>query len=63
MEANAFDMIPQLIMLDLSYCDIKRVAAKAFSQLEQLQKLNLAHNKLADLRQKTIESIEGKFCV
>ncbi len=59
-EANAFEMIPQLVSLDLSYCNIRRVAAKAFAQLGSLEKLFLQHNRITELRQKTVESITGK---
>ena len=59
-EANAFEMIPQLVSLDLSHCNIKRVAARAFAQLTSLEKLFLQHNHIAELRQKTIESIIGE---
>ena len=53
-------MIPQLVSLDLSHCNIKRVAARAFTQLTSLEKLFLQHNHIAELRQKTIESIKGE---
>ena len=59
-EANAFEMIPQLVSLDLSHCGIKKVAAKAFAQLTSLEKLFLQHNHISELRQKTVESIQGK---
>ena len=58
-EANAFDMIPQLVDLDLSNCGIKRIAAKAFVDLEQLQKVKLNNNKLSELRQRTVDTIQG----
>ena len=59
-EANAFEMIPQLVSLDLSHCGIKKVAAKAFAQLTSLEKLFLQHNHISELRQKTVESIQGR---
>ena len=57
---NAFEMIPQLVSLDLSHCNIKRVAARAFAQLTSLEKLFLQHNQISELRQKTVESITGE---
>jgi Leucine-rich repeat (LRR) protein len=53
-------MIPQLVSLDLSNCGIKYIAPKAFQELDQLQKLLLQKNKLQELRQRTVETIEGE---
>ena len=61
-EANAFEMIPQLISLDLSDCEIKRIAAKAFSQIIDLEKLYLNNNHIKEIKQKTVETIEGENC-
>ena len=58
-EANAFEMIPQLVSLDLSHCDIKRVAAKAFNQIEALEKLYLNSNQIKEIKQKTVDTIRG----
>ena len=52
-------MIGQLVTLDLSHCGIRRVAAKAFSNLAQLEKLQLNGNNLHEIRPKTIESLRG----
>ena len=59
-EANAFEMVPQLVSLDLSQCGIKKIASKAFAQLGQLQKLYLNKNKLTELRQRSVETIQGE---
>ena len=59
-EANAFEMVPQLVSLDLSQCGIKKIASKAFAQLDQLQKLYLNKNKLTELRQRSVETIQGE---
>ena len=45
LEANAFEMIPQLVSLDLTSCSIKKVAVKAFAQLNNLEKLYLSNNR------------------
>ena len=58
-EANAFEMIPQLVSLDLSHCEIKRVAAKAFNQIEALEKLYLNSNQIKEIKQKTVDTIRG----
>jgi Leucine-rich repeat (LRR) protein len=58
-ESDAFEMVPQLVALDLSDCGLRRLAAKAFAHLTQLQKLDLARNKLTEIRHKTVESIAG----
>lgn len=52
-------MIPQLVTLDLAHCGIRRVAAKAFSNLAQLEKLKLNGNNLREIRPKTIDSLRG----
>ena len=59
-EANAFEMVPELVSLDLSSCGLRRVAARAFSHLTTLQKLDLSGNRLAELRQKTVDTIRGE---
>jgi Leucine-rich repeat (LRR) protein len=56
-------MVPQLVSLDVSHCSVKRIAAKAFDDLTQLQKLDLSHNKLPEIRQKTVETIRGRKCL
>ena len=45
LEANAFEMIPQLVSLDLTSCSIKKVAVKAYAQLNNLEKLYLSNNR------------------
>ena len=45
LEANAFEMIPQLVILDLTNCNIKKIAAKAFGQLNSLEKIYLRNNR------------------
>ncbi len=45
LEANAFEMIPQLVSLDLTSCGLKKVAVKAFAQLTNLEKLYLSNNR------------------
>jgi Leucine-rich repeat (LRR) protein len=44
LEANAFEMVPQLVSLDLTNCNIKKIAAKAFAHLNNLEKLYLSNN-------------------
>ena len=63
MEANAFEMIPQLVSLDLSHCEIKRVAAKAFNQIEALEKLYINNNQIKEIKQKTVDTIRGKTII
>ncbi len=62
-EANAFEMVPQLVSLDLSQCGLRRVAARAFAQLQQLQKLDLSGNQLAELKPKTVDTVRGLHAV
>lgn len=45
LEANAFEMIPQLVNLDLTNCNIKKIAVKAFANLQNLEKLYLGNNR------------------
>jgi len=59
-EANAFEMVPQLVSLDLKNCRLRRVAARAFESLTQLQKLDLSGNKLTEIRSKTVDTIKGE---
>ena len=60
-EANAFVMVPELVSLDLSHCNIKRIAAKGFAQLNSLEKLYINHNEIRELKRATVETFRGKF--
>ena len=59
LEANAFEMIPQLVSLDLTSCSIKKVAVKAFAQLNNLEKLYLSNNRWEQLTDPVRVFIEG----
>ena len=52
-------MVPDLVSLDLSHSNIKRVAAKAFSQLDSLEKLYINHNEIRELKRATVETFKG----
>ena len=54
-------MVPDLVSLDLSHSNIKRVAAKAFSQLDSLEKLYINHNEIRELKRATVETFKGNI--
>ena len=57
---HTFDC-PQMVSLDLSHCEIKRVAAKAFNHVQALEKLYLNNNQIKEIKQKTVETIKGNL--
>ena len=75
-EGHAFEMVPQIVALDVSGkvklakysqfdsdfvegCQIKKISARAFHNIASLQRLHLHNNKLEEIRQKTVDSMEG----
>ena len=52
-------MVPELVSLDLSHCNIKRIAAKGFAQLNSLEKLYINHNEIRELKRATVETFKG----
>ena len=56
-------MVPDLVSLDLSHSNIKRVAAKAFSQLDSLEKLYINHNEIRELKRATVETFKGNIMI
>ena len=50
-----------MVSLDLSHCEIKRVAAKAFNHVQALEKLYLNNNQIKEIKQKTVETIKGNL--
>lgn len=43
---NMFRGLPNLVRLDLSWCDLTQIHSDAFSHIPKLTKLNLSHNNL-----------------
>ena len=54
-------MVPELVSLDLSHCNIKRIAAKGFAQLNSLEKLYINHNEIRELKRATVETFKGNY--
>ena len=54
-------MVPELVSLDLSHCNIKRIAAKGFAQLNSLEKLYINHNEISELKRATVETFKGNY--
>ena len=50
-------MVPQIVALDVSGCQIKKIASRAFHNIEQLERLYLHNNKIEEIKQKTVESV------
>ena len=44
---------------DVEGCQIKKISARAFQNIVELQRLHLHNNKLEEIRQKTVGSMEG----
>ena len=40
-------------------CQIKKISARAFHNIAELERLQLHNNKIEEVRQKTVESMEG----